>query len=349
MKRQRLTAGCLNLLKLVKWFGTGQKAVSLIAVVGNQTDVESQNAIKTLTSGLVDAHCFQEDAINTNFDQRHDFMFNRFESIEHADCCILLGINPRTEAAVINARIRRLTTNAKNLQVFSIGAPIDAMAQHLGNNVSTLIQLVTGHHAVCKILATSKKPILICGDEVFKRPQKHIINQILNRLRTASKSIQIHYLHATIASTNAFELGIAGALSKIVEHAKKSLAAKNAVLFYFLETQNIKIKSIRQLFPKSVIIYQGCWWEENAAFADIIIPSTTSFEKTATYLNSEGVSQTTSLSHMRNNKTLYDASQTIQQLLREFLLFKVDTMAQIPNWQHLGVLPMKQKENRDLL
>lgn len=78
-------------------------------------------------------------------------MFNsQIESIEDADLILLVGVNPRTEAPVLNARILK-TVNKKRAKIFNIGTPADLTYgyTHLGSNATVLGEIASGNHAVC--------------------------------------------------------------------------------------------------------------------------------------------------------------------------------------------------------
>mgnify|MGYP003353892821 CR=1 FL=1 len=69
--------------------------------------------------------------------------------IEDADIILLVGVNPRTEAPVLNSRILK-AINKKKAKVLSVGTPADLTYPytHLGNTASTLSEIVSGKHAV---------------------------------------------------------------------------------------------------------------------------------------------------------------------------------------------------------
>ena len=70
--------------------------------------------------------------------------------IEDADLILLIGVNPRTEAPVLNSRILK-SINKKKTKVFNIGTPADLTYAytHLGVSASTLKDIAEGKHSVC--------------------------------------------------------------------------------------------------------------------------------------------------------------------------------------------------------
>jgi len=69
--------------------------------------------------------------------------------IEDADLILLVGVNPRSEAPVLNARILK-TFNKKTAKIFNIGTPNDLSYPytHLGNTARTLSEITSGKHPV---------------------------------------------------------------------------------------------------------------------------------------------------------------------------------------------------------
>lgn len=87
--------------------------------------------------------------IPNNF--RTDFLFNsQIEQIEDADLILLVGVNPRTEAPVLNSRILK-AQRKNNTQIYSIGSPADLTYPytHLGSNAQIIDEVRNRQHPVC--------------------------------------------------------------------------------------------------------------------------------------------------------------------------------------------------------
>jgi NADH-quinone oxidoreductase subunit G len=104
---------------------------------------------------------------------RRDFYtFNTsIAGIEEADAILLVGTNPRTEAPLVNARIRKRWL-AGGLTVAAIGPELDLTypAQMLGNAPALLAGLRDGSHPFAGVLKGAKKPMLILGAGALARP-----------------------------------------------------------------------------------------------------------------------------------------------------------------------------------
>lgn len=89
-------------------------------------------------------------SVGNNF--RTDYIFNsQIESIEDSDLILLVGVNPRTEAPVLNSRILKAVTK-KRSKVYTIGTPTDLTyeCEHLGNTAKTINELLEGTHEACE-------------------------------------------------------------------------------------------------------------------------------------------------------------------------------------------------------
>ena len=159
--------------------------------VGEFESVENIQALKDFLNAL---NCFNYDfrkgsnlSVPNSF--RSDFLFNsQIEMIEDADAILLIGVNPRTEAPVLNARILK-AINKKKTKVFSVGTPADLTYSytHLGNSASTLSELASGKHSASEDLKAAKVPLMIIGHDVLTRSDSHAI---LNNARTIANTFK---------------------------------------------------------------------------------------------------------------------------------------------------------------
>lgn len=82
---------------------------------------------------------------------RTDYLFNsQIEQLEEADAILLVGVNPRTDAPVLNSRILK-SINKNKVKVYSVGSAADLTYpyEHLGSNANTLDDIASGKHTVC--------------------------------------------------------------------------------------------------------------------------------------------------------------------------------------------------------
>ena len=85
---------------------------------------------------------------------RANYLFNdKITSIESSDVILLVGTNPRYEAPVLNARIRKSFLYSE-LEVGVIGSQIDLTYgfDYLGNSASSLNDLLSGNSPFAKVI-----------------------------------------------------------------------------------------------------------------------------------------------------------------------------------------------------
>ena len=98
-------------------------------------------------------------------------MFNsRIAGIDDADALLIIGSNPRIEAAVLNARIRRKWLSSR-MPIGVVGPKIDLTydANFLGVSPLILDALADGTHKFTAKLKKAKRPMIIVGMGALKR------------------------------------------------------------------------------------------------------------------------------------------------------------------------------------
>ena len=143
------------------------------AIAGDLAGAEEMFALKDLLvrGGSRNIDCRQDGSQLDPADGRASYLFNAgIESIDQADAILLIGTNPRIEAAVFNARIRRRWRQG-GLSVGLVGAPANLTyaAELLGAGPKTLQEIAAGTHAFAGVLAKAKHPLVIVGSGALAR------------------------------------------------------------------------------------------------------------------------------------------------------------------------------------
>ena len=254
------------------------------AIAGDLADCESIVALKDFmrTLGSTNVECRQDGA---QFDASEPcgWRFNTtIAGIEKADVILLVGTNPRTEAALINARIRK-TWLAKHIKVGVIGPQIDLNYpnKYLGAGPETLEELAKGKGAFADILSKAQNPMLILGPGAVSRDDGMEIHALARKVAEKYNMVKdgwngFNLLHTQASRVGALELGFTGGdLDKML---------KGDVL-YLLGADEIPVNAIGK---DTFVIYQGHHGDRSAARADVILPGSAYTEKNATYINNEG-------------------------------------------------------------
>lgn len=252
--------------------------------IGDQADCEAIVTVKDLVARL-GADTFSLGTQNLKLDPslRNGYLLNsRIRGVEDADLILLVGTNTRTEAPLLNARIRKeAVKNGKKVGL--IGAPLDLCFpyQHLGNGPNTLLDILEGKNPFCARIAEAKRPLILMGSHVFEREDGDDLHKLCLQLaergfiNKADKWNGFAVLHSEIGAINALEIGLD--LSKQSKTKPK--------LVYLLHQDRFADEDIP---ADAFVIYQGTHGDKGATRANLILPGATYMEKSATYVNTEG-------------------------------------------------------------
>ncbi|XP_059709255.1 NADH-ubiquinone oxidoreductase 75 kDa subunit, mitochondrial [Haemorhous mexicanus] len=269
----------------------------IAAVVGGLVDAEALIALKDLLNRLnCDMLCTEEifPTAGAGTDLRSNYLLNtRIAGVEEADVLLLVGTNPRFEAPLFNARIRKSWLH-NDLQVALVGSPVDLTYryEHLGESPQILQEIASGKHAFSKVLDNAKKPMVVVGSAALQRRDGAAIlaavSSIAQNTRARSGAAAdwkvMNILHRVASQVAALDLGFKPGVEAIRKGAPKVL--------YLLGADAGAIT--RQDLPEyCFIIYQGHHGDVGAPMADIILPGAAYTEKAATYVNTEGRAQQT--------------------------------------------------------
>ena len=252
------------------------------AIAGDLASVEEIFALKSL----------MESIGSPNIDGRQDgarldpklgrasYIFNAtIAGIEDADALLIVGSNPRREAAVLNARIRkRFLRGAFPIGLIGEAADLTYAAQYLGAGPETLADVAAGK-GFGDIFSKAKKPLVIVGQGALAREDGAAILALAARLGARDGWNGLCVLHTAAARVGALDLGFtpgAGGLDA-------SAMAKGGVDVLF----NLGADEI-EIAPGPFVIYQGSHGDAGAHRADVILPGAAYTEKSGTWVNTEG-------------------------------------------------------------
>lgn len=310
LKRQRLTQPMVKNEKGVFVYASWEDVLARVAgvlqsvegkdiaaVVGGLVDAEALIALKDLLNRLnCDTLCTEEifPTAGAGTDLRSNYLLNtKIAGVEEADVLLLVGTNPRFEAPLFNARIRKSWLH-NDLQVALVGSPVDLTYryEHLGESPQILQEIASGKHAFSKVLDNAKKPMVVVGSAALQRSDGAAIlaavSSIAQNTRARSGAVAdwkvMNILHRVASQVAALDLGFKPGVEAIRKGAPKVL--------YLLGADAGSIT--RQDLPAyCFIIYQGHHGDVGAPMADIILPGAAYTEKAATYVNTEGRAQQT--------------------------------------------------------
>src|SRR5204862_4847068 len=143
------------------------------AIVGDLAAVEEIFALKDLMTrlGVVNLDCRQDGAMLDPTWGRASYLFNAsIAGIEQADALLLVGSNPRREAAVLNARIRkRWRTGAFPIGLIGERVDLTYPYDYLGAGPETLADVAAGRHPFAQALQKAERPLILIGAGALAR------------------------------------------------------------------------------------------------------------------------------------------------------------------------------------
>jgi NADH-quinone oxidoreductase subunit G len=256
------------------------------AIAGDLAGAEEMFALKDLMTRLgsanVDAR--QDGAVFDPSWGRASYLFNAtIAGIEEADALLIVGANPRREAAVLNARIRKRWRQG-NFPIALIGEKADLTYtyDYLGAGAETLAGLAQSKFA--EAFKAAKKPLIIVGAGVFARKDGAALAALAAKAAADFGAVVegwngFSVLHTAASRVAALDLGLVpGAGGKTAAQ----MADGGLDVLFLLGADEIDVG------PGPFVVYIGTHGDRGAHRADVILPAAAYPEKSAIYVNTEG-------------------------------------------------------------
>ncbi|QKV17955.1 NADH-quinone oxidoreductase subunit NuoG [Oricola thermophila] len=273
----------------------GKQGADIGAIAGDLAGVEEMFALKGLMESLGSPNldCRQDGAALDPSLGRASYIFNpTIEGIEEADAILVVGSNPRFEAAVLNARIRK-AWRAGDVKIGVIGDFGDLRYDYeqLGVGPETLKELADGTHKFFRKLKAAKRPMIIVGQGALARGDGSAILGLAAKVADAAGAVTRDWngfavLHTAAARVGGLDLGFVP--GKGGKDAAKMLAESDVL--FLLGADEMDMRKRKQ---GGFTVYIGTHGDIGAHHADVILPASAYTEKSATYVNTEGRVQMT--------------------------------------------------------
>ena len=274
-----------------------------LALSGKFTDVETIFSAKSFLQSL-ESNYFDCRYDNVQFvdKQRESYLFNSsIQEIDNADVILLIGTNPRWEASVLNARIRKAYIN-NNCKIGLIGKKIDTTYNytHLSDSINHINDILNKKSSFSNVLENSKKSLIIIGNSAINysddKEVLYICSEIAKKYNIVNNNFNgFNILQQDISKVGAIDLGFYNNnFSKNFDKNIKNHIEKFKPVVFLLALDEINLSILEGAF----VVYLGHHGDKSAQFADIVLPTPAYTEKTSTYVNMEGrVLQTTRCYH----------------------------------------------------
>jgi len=299
-----------------------------ITLSGKFTDIE------TLFSSML----FSESLGSKYYDCRYDnaqfilgskdsYLFNSsIQEVDNADAILLVGTNPRWEASVLNARIRKAYIN-NNCKIGLIGEKINLNYKYdqISENIISLNEILNEKNQFSKIMLNAKNPIIIVGTSAINhsagKDVLEVCAEIAKKLPNANTEFNpLNILNQDISRVGALEINFYNSFfneNYFEKISKKINETKPVVFMLGLDEVDPKI------FEDAFVVYLGHHGDNSASFADIILPTPAYTEKSSTYMNIEGRVIQTSRCHnpLGNSKEEWKIFRVLSNLFYQNLKF----------------------------
>ncbi|MCB9983095.1 MAG: NADH-quinone oxidoreductase subunit G [Rhodospirillales bacterium] len=274
---------------------SGLKGEQIAGLVGDLAEVESIVALKDLLEklGSPNMDC-RTDGAQFDPSNRAGYLFNStIAGIDEADAILLIGTNPRYEATMINARIRKAQFE-RRVKVGLIGgqAALTYDYEHLGEGPADLEKFMKAKSGFAKLFKDAQKPMVIIGSGVFERVDgealHHELYAFAEKLGVVKKDWNgFNVLHRAASRVGALDVGFVPQIggkdfAGIVEGTKDG----SIKALYMLGADEFDARA--QIGWKTFVIYQGHHGDHGASRADVILPGAAYTEKDGIYMNTEG-------------------------------------------------------------
>ena len=257
------------------------------AIAGDLADAEAMMALKELMVALGSPHLdCRQDGAKLDPSCRAGYLFNTtIAGIEQADACILIGTDPRAEAAILNARLRKRALQG-GFRIGAFGPPLDLTfaVSALGTGPQGLVERAR------EFLKDAKQPMLVLGQGALRRKDGAAILALARLLAESAGMVRegwngFNVLHLAASRVAGLDLGfVPAAGGRDVAGILAGCESGEIEFLYLLGADEIDAKRLGSAF----VVYQGHHGDRGAARADVVLPGAAYTEKDATYVNTEG-------------------------------------------------------------
>jgi len=260
-------------------------------IVGDLADMEMIYSFKRLFNliGSNNIEC-RNDRIYINPEERINYIFNSsIKGIEKSDLILLVGSNPRLEATLLNARIRKAYIK-NNTKIYSIGDPGDLTYPYkiIGSNTNIIKLIANGSHEIAEKIKKSKKPMVIIGESALYGDAGRYIFETIKKFLSTNNFITedwnaLNILAQQASRVGAFDLGAYSISEKDNFSFFDKLDNNSFKFIYLLGADNFNFEK-----KDKFIVYQGSHGDKGAEIADIVLPGAAYTEKNGLFVNLEG-------------------------------------------------------------
>ncbi len=277
-----------EVFKIIKSKFENSSKDKVCGFVGDLTNMETGYIFKEFFDRTLNNNNYDSRADNRFLDnsERENYIFNSsINGIEDSDLIFLIGANPRYEATILNARIRKAFVN-NNTKVISLNDVGDLTYpyENLDGQTQSIKNIFEGSNEISNKIINANNPMIIIGESLFKlNSAEYLFNLIKNFLKKNNKFTEnwnpLNILSCDAATVGNIDLGILNNQINLI----KELKLNKFEIIYLVGQDNLEFDKKNEF-----IIYQGSHGDKGAEIADIILPGSAYTEQDGYFTNLEG-------------------------------------------------------------
>ena len=245
-------------------------AVKPAGLVGDLTSVEAAFALKGLIEGQGGIVECRTDGAKLPSGNRAAYVGTAsIEDIDGAASITLIGSNPRLEAPVLNARLRKAWTRGANVSLIGEAVDLTYDYSHVGTGTDAITELLGQDHSV----VMAQPSLIILGQGALTRGDGAAVLAAAQALAARTQS-GLLVLHTAAGRVGAMDVG--------ATNPDAMMGVNAADVIYNLGADEIEIAD------DAFVIYQGSHGDRGAHRADVILPGAAYTEEPGLFVNTEG-------------------------------------------------------------
>ena len=317
--------------------------------VGDLTNMEASYIFKEFLERTIDTKNYESRSFDMFIDssKRENYLFNStINGIEESDFILLIGTNPRFEATMLNARIRKayLKNKVKIVSLNDVG-DLTYPYQSLDGKTQTIKDIFENKNALTKDIIDAQKPLIIFGESFLKSKSAEFLfnsfkNFLLNNNKYNDGWNPLNFLPSDAATVGNLDLDIIDPSNKLI----KKLNENEFDLVFLIGQDNLKFNKKNEF-----VIYVGSHGDNGAELADIILPGAAYTEQSGHYTNLEGRVQKAykasyppgdakedweiinDLAEFMNNRKLFNDKDELESSMFNYLNLKKEKQENLSN------------------
>jgi NADH-quinone oxidoreductase subunit G len=328
--------------KIIKSKIQNIKKEEIVGFVGDLVNMEASFIFKEFFERTLGINNYESRSSSSFVDNslRENYLFNStINGIEDSDLILLVGSNPRFEATILNARIRKAYLN-NNTKIISLNDVGDLTYEYkfLDGKTQTIKDILENKNDISNEIIQSKKPMIIFGESFLKlKSADYLFNSFKDFLSKNNKFIDdwnpLNILFSDAATVGCLDLD----LINMSHDLFMELNENKYKLIYLLGQDSLKFNK-----KDEFIIYQGSHGDKGAEIADIILPGAAYTEQSGHYTNVEGKIQKAfkasyppgnakedwqvinDLAELMNNRKLFNDKEELESSMLNYLNLKFE-------------------------